>query len=154
MIMKYLIRFTLLLTLLLTTGACTHNDGDIGPLFGYWRLDKMTVNDTPHNLYDNTGVELYAFAFQSNVMYIQTMLPHLDYDRAFGTWSLDGDVMTWHFRWTDMNNYANYTDPEALMLDPSGLTTLHVLRLTSSHLDVEYTDTDGKVIRYYLTKTK
>ncbi len=143
----------MLLLIVVTMGACMHNNGDIGPLFGYWRLDEITVNDQPENLYDNTGVDLYAFAFQSNVMYIQTVYPHLDYDRAFGTWTLDGDVMTWHFRWTDDGNYSNYTEPEELMLDPTGLTTLHVIRLTSKHLDVEYTDTDGNLIRYYLTKT-
>lgn len=152
--MKSVLRVFILLSLVIITGSCTHNDGDIGPLFGYWRLDSLSVDGESENLYENTGVELYVFAFQSNVMYIQTMLPHLDYERAFGTWTLDGDVMTWHFRWTDGNNYTNYTEPEVLKLDPSGVTTLHVLRLTTSHLEVEYTDNEGKLIRYYLTKTK
>ena len=152
--MKYLLRLLILSLLVPAISSCTHNDGDIGPLFGYWRLDEVTVNDVPENLYDNTGVELYAFAFQSNVMYIQTVKAHLDYDRAFGIWSLDGDRMTWHFNWTDDGNYTNYTPPAALQLDPSGLTVMDVVKLTSSSLETVYTDQSGNSIRYYLSKTK
>ncbi len=152
--MKHKLHLFLITLLLLPILSCTSNNGDIGPLFGFWRLDEVTVNDVPENLYNGTGVELYAFAFQSNVMYIQTVKPHLDYDRAFGTWTLEGDRMTWHFNWTDDGNFTNYIAPPALLLDPSGVTVMDVVRLTSSHLETVYTDQSGNSIRYYLSKTK
>ena len=34
-------------------GACTHNNGDIGPLFGTWALDGMTVDGTEADLGDD-----------------------------------------------------------------------------------------------------
>ena len=44
--------------------ACTHNDGDIGDLYGRWQLTEMRVADsiaTPNDLF---------FSFQSSVIFV------------------------------------------------------------------------------------
>lgn len=55
----------------LLAAACTHNDGDIGDLYGRWQLTEMQVADstaTPRDLF---------FSFQSSVIFVLAS----DYDR-------------------------------------------------------------------------
>lgn len=134
-------------------GSCTHNDGDIGPLFGFWRLDSMTENDREVTLY-NTSVLRYTFAFQSNVMYIQTLYPHNDSHRCYSSWVREGDTITFDFDNHDSANNDQYTPPAALGFDPSGVTVMNVSVLTSSSLVVGYTDDNGVKRVYYLSKTR
>lgn len=57
------LRALLAATALLAT-ACTHNDGDIGDLYGRWQLTEMQVADstaTPRDLF---------FSFQSSVIFV------------------------------------------------------------------------------------
>ncbi len=64
-----IVLFILWMTILLP--ACTHNDGDIGPLFGQWKLvsiEKSGQKDTYDNLF---------LSFQSSVLEFKTVTyPH------------------------------------------------------------------------------
>ena len=61
--MKRISYILILFAVLLATG-CTHNNGDIGHLFGTWKVTEATINDRP---YDFDGNTLF-FAFQNNVV--------------------------------------------------------------------------------------
>ena len=39
-----LINVAIALLLVIVATACTHNDGDIGPWFGLWRVERLTVD--------------------------------------------------------------------------------------------------------------
>ncbi len=150
---KNITRLFLLLTILLL-GSCTHNDGDIGELFGFWRLEKMQVNTTDENLYSDTDVQLYTLAFQSDIVLLQTVLPHDDYRRAFGSWSCDASRLILNFDHSDNDDNTKYDVPEALGFNPSGVTDFEILTLSGSTLTLRYTDPDANVRTYYFKKTR
>ncbi len=69
--------------------GCTHNNGDIGPLFGTWRLDAISVmsvdpDGAPLCRVDQVGDVFWAF--QSQVVMIERVYPHHQTDKRFGTW--------------------------------------------------------------------
>lgn len=62
--MKTLSRIILIITALISLNACTHNNGDIGHLFGTWRLNTITINGDVDSVYakaDNRVVEIPIF---------------------------------------------------------------------------------------------
>lgn len=150
---KTLTRLFLLLTIFLL-GSCTHNDGDIGELFGFWRLEEMQVNSTEVNLYADTDVQLYSFAFQSDIVLLQTVLPHNDYLRAFGSWKRDGSRLILNFDHSDNDDNTKYDVPEALGFNPSGVTDFEVLSLSGSAMTLRYTDSESTVRTYYFKKSR
>lgn len=147
------IRILQLIIIMLAAASCTHNDGDIGPLFGFWRLEALAVDGNDVKLYDDETL-LYTFAFQDEVVLINTTLPHSDYDRCFGSWRRDGSTLTLDFDHTDSDDVTKYNPPAALMFDPSGVTTFDIIRLDSSHMTLAYTDAEGRRLTYYLKKTR
>ena len=63
-----------LVVMLLYTASCTHNDGDIGDLYGRWQLTEMHVGDSvarPNDIF---------FSFQSSVVF--TSYCHYDIHEA------------------------------------------------------------------------
>ncbi len=146
-----LINSILLLVLLLATGGCTRNNGDIGPLFGNWRLDSMKADGEEVELYDDTTL-LYVWAFQSSLVKIQTVQPHNDYRWAMGTWTLEGNTLSLDFNHTDIDGDYNYSPPAPLHLEGHGITPLHVTTLTGSCLKAEYTAPTGVKYEYTLHK--
>ena len=42
--MKTISRIILLIVIALSFNACTHNNGDIGDLFGTWKLETITID--------------------------------------------------------------------------------------------------------------
>ena len=71
--------------------GCTHNNGNIGPLFGLWHATSIKVDGTVDEKYDDC---LY-FAFQSSVF----SLTHVDEEKheqqiSYASWSYQGkDVL-------------------------------------------------------------
>ena len=74
--------FVILLTSLLA--ACTHNDGDIGPLFGSWQLESIEVDGTVDSSY--TGNVFWGF--QSSVIRMAVVNEHHEHVDYWGTWKL------------------------------------------------------------------
>ena len=66
--MKKLIYTLFALVALLPLAGCTHNNGDIGPWFGQWRVENITVNGEKDAEYKGN----LFFAFQSSVLRIST----------------------------------------------------------------------------------
>lgn len=71
-----IVLFILWMTILLS--ACTHNDGDIGPLFGQWKLVSIEKSGQKY-IYDNLFV-----SFQSAVIEFKTVTYPHDYDWICG----------------------------------------------------------------------
>ena len=151
---KTLISLWIMLLIMVSVSSCTHNDGDIGELFGFWGLERMQVNSTDANLYDDTDAQLYTLAFQSDIVLLQTVLPHSDYRRAFGSWKRDGSRLILNFDHTDEDDVTKYDVPEALGLNPSGVTDFEILTLTGSTMTLRYTDTEATVRTYFFKKTR
>ncbi|MDE6078923.1 MAG: lipocalin-like domain-containing protein [Duncaniella sp.] len=138
-----------IISLLLGTG-CTHNDGDIGDLFGWWTLDSLTADGTPTPLTDDE-VLLCTWAFQTSVIQIQETLDHAEARRYKGSWSREGDLLMLNFSYTD-NAGGSYVPSERFHLLP-GITPLTILKLDGSRMHLRYTHPDdGTVYDYYLSK--
>ncbi len=144
------IRIMLLAILVaMMAGGCTQNNGNIGDLFGEWRLEELKADGKPQKLYDDE-VLLYTWEFQNSLVFIQTIMPHQDYRTSRGTWTREGDILAIDFSHRD--NDGPYLAPEALHLENGGVTPLHVITLDGKNLRAEYTATDGVKYEYVLRK--
>ncbi len=132
-------------------GGCTHNNGDIGDLFGEWRLEELKADGVPQPLYDSETL-LYTWEFQSDIIFIQTILPHESYARAKGTWSRTDGMLMLDFDHHDIDGYIYYTPPAPLHLVERGVTPLHLVTLDGKNLRAEYTASDGIKYEYVLRK--
>lgn len=63
--------------------ACTHNNGDIGPLFGQWKLVEITVGDDV--IYDSGNI---YWAFQSSTLRMVKVREHNNYDEIYCNWQM------------------------------------------------------------------
>ena len=124
---NFIYRTFLASILIIILGGCTHNDGDIGELFGWWTLDRMTADGVDQNLLDE-HVLLYTFTFQTSIVQLQQTLDHADFYRVKGTWERDDDMLLLNFGHTDTAG-GYYTPPAPLHLI-RGITPLSILTLT------------------------
>lgn len=128
--------------ILLALTSCTHNNGDIGPLYGQWKLVSI----------DAQGVEIPEYngdvfwSFQDSAIQILSRMDQHEFEQRYGNWSLtDGDtrlVLTFpDDRW-----------PAPLSIGLKETTVLYVITLTSRDAVFEMSDTDGMSITYTLRK--
>ncbi|MDE6860078.1 MAG: lipocalin-like domain-containing protein [Duncaniella sp.] len=133
------------------SAGCTRNNGDIGDLFGDWRLDTLTADGLEMELY-NGDVEVYTWAFQSNIVRIQEIFTYMDFSDYIGTWRRDGDVLILDFTHHADYGDENFSPPEDLHLVEHGVTKLDIVRLDSRKLQVSYRGEDGVEYMYFLHK--
>lgn len=126
--------------ILLAVAACTHNDGDIGPIFGQWQLTNVE-GGTESNRPADTDVMYWKF--QSSVIEMYTVTPWHTSNNRFG-----------NFRIADNTLFLDFPDSEGYGQPHLGLPRqceLQILRLDSKHLVVEYhpeTDAAGVVFTF------
>lgn len=135
--MKKKILYTFFITLIaVVTSSCTRNNGDIGELFGQWKVTSITADGK--KVSDYNGV-MY-FAFQSSV-YCQKIVneeTHWD-DCVFAKWKYEGNGVLIDFTGTGyipfscsgMSEGQNYVEIESRSNDDM------IMSYTSSE-EVEY----------------
>ncbi|MCM1355138.1 MAG: lipocalin-like domain-containing protein [Staphylococcus sp.] len=148
--------YFLLLGLIVPLTGCTRHNGDIGDLFGEWRLERMTADGVDVDLYgqaDEDGVELYTWAFQSTLIRINSIYPHHHSMLSMGTWSEDGDILSLKFGYSDNveGNESFYIPPAVLQLRPDGVTRLHFDSRSGKKMVLSQTADDGVTYTYYLS---
>lgn len=87
------ILFTLVALIMLP--ACTRNNGDIGPWFGAWKVESITVDGTARSDYQGNLFML----FQSTVVKFSLSQEHHESTDVFGNWEQTGSNM--HFSFPD-----------------------------------------------------
>ena len=134
-------------------GACTHNNGDIGPLFGTWALDGMTVDGTEADLGDDDTF----MQFQGEIVMTKLIdRRHSLLRYCTGTWSREGDVLALDYTHSDDKNLPGtgvYSAPDWLLLKTNTINRLNILSLDNSHLRLRYIDADGSAVVYNFRKT-
>lgn len=133
--------------------SCTHNNGDIGPWFGTWRLDNITVDGEPDTSYEGN----IFFMFQSQVFCARTIYPYHLYSDSWARWSEeDNNILI-----IDYNNHDNLdTDQTTTLYMPpkitrmkNGVNRLHIDLFTSKTMILTLPDgADHEEIEYTLTK--
>lgn len=82
--MKILLNIMLLIAVLLPAG-CTHNNGDIGGLFGQWQLVSMESEGKDSPEYQGN----IFWSFQNSTIEMKEMAAHHEMYRTFGNYSVD-----------------------------------------------------------------
>ncbi len=72
--------------MVLALGACTSNNGNIGPWFGMWKVAEIKCNGEALPEYEGN----VFFLFQSNVFEMRQVSPDYEHESKFGVWSDDG----------------------------------------------------------------
>lgn len=149
--MKLIQNIFIVLAIVFLAAGCTRNNGDIGDLFGDWRLETLTADGEELQLYDG-DTKVYTWAFQSGIIRIQEIRAYMDYSDYLGTWSREDDELILDF--THQADYGddNFTPPETLHLVAHGVTRLEIIRLDSRKLQVGYQGEDGVKYMYFLNK--
>lgn len=137
--------YILFLSLICT--GCTHNNGDIGPWFGTWKLEEITVNGVTDTSYGND----ILWKFQSSIICIVRVEPYHERSEAWGTWSQDGNALELNYTYTDDKNSAHYVPlPETYI--PAGVTVMSIEELSGSKLKLIYHAADGNIYGYKFKK--
>ena len=90
--------YPIIMLAMLAIAGCTTNNGDIGFLGGYWRLDAIEVDDVDDTTYNGN----ITWAFQNNIIEISVLLDYHQRENYFGTWTRQGDILTL--------NYTHHSD--------------------------------------------
>ncbi|MBR5331977.1 MAG: lipocalin-like domain-containing protein [Muribaculaceae bacterium] len=141
--MKTLSRIILIITALISLNACTHNNGDIGHLFGTWKLNEITANGELDSVYAEADNVLWKF--QSSVM---SMIRANDVTHSrFESWAsweyTDNETrIALNFTNTDDNN----TNPGASIYSP--LPEMHMPKACIVYVDIITLSHKEMVLRY------
>lgn len=119
-ISTYKIFFSIIIITLL---SCTHNNGDIGPLFGQWKLTAILVNEKPDPNYD----ENIFFAFQNDITNMRIVRQNHENVETYGHWEQKGNILL-----------LIYDDPDYSPLSETyfnaGINTCEIITLNSKKL--------------------
>ena len=127
--------------LAIVAAACTHNNGDIGPWFGAWKVEAITVDGAPKADY---GGNLF-FEFQSTVVKMCLVGDHHSTTNVMGNWDEDGGVL-----------HLNFPDPRHQPIAVTSLPAdcrLSVKWSGSRHMTLSWTSPDtGQTTVFSLKK--
>ena len=137
--MKKLINTLLALVALLPLAGCTHNNGDIGPWFGQWRIESITINGEKDTDYKGN----LFFAFQSSVLRIST------------TNTQTHETGSLYSNWEEVDGYMNIKINE----DNEAIRYAAHMYEKEMHMKIEkrsgdkiltYTNSKGEAVTYHL----
>lgn len=137
--------------------GCTRNNGDIGDLFGRWRIESLTADGLEMPLYGDSSdgdndVLLYTLSFQGSLVWIQTLYPHHDQLTVKGAWSRSGDRLMLDFSHNGSDGDVYYRPPKELCLVENGVTPLTVVFESSSDMVLAYIADNGVEYEYRIVK--
>ena len=140
-----------LTALVLMMCACTSHNGDIGPYFGTWHVEKMAIDGDDDANYDDN----LFFKFQGDVI-CMVVVNDAAHTRAeyWGTWSECDDKLTLNYTYGDDNTkpgYGRYAPPAASHL-PGGITILDIIKLKGGKMQLRYVSNEDVTYNYYLKK--
>ncbi len=138
---------------LLAATGCTHNRGDIGPYFGAWKLESVTIDGKTDPDYTADNV---FWKFQTIVI----CMSRVDYDNhssdsRYGTWEENGNRLTLDFTNYDNSNPAGsskYSPLKETHLPSNAVSTLEIISQKGSTMKLEYISEEGVVYGYELKK--
>lgn len=140
-----------LFTALIFLSSCTRNNGDIGELFGRWRVETVKVDGVEEKLYDDDTL-LYTWSFQGSLMFISVINPDNSYYNIMGTWSMADGVLHLDFSYKGNDGDKYYDPPENLHMVKDGVSDMKVIRLTSRKMTLERVSEEGVRYVYHLKK--
>lgn len=132
-------------------GGCTHNNGDIGPFFGTWKLSSITVDGVPDPDYGDNVV----WKFQANVVAMVRINNRHETNESIGTWiDLGRQEIQMDFIYCDdvFPEGSDRYSPLAETHLPKGSFRLAVMALSSGDMKLRYSDPENGIIYEYALK--
>ncbi|MGN0231876.1 MAG: lipocalin-like domain-containing protein, partial [Muribaculaceae bacterium] len=87
-----------ILTALLAIAAlcsCTHNNGDIGPLFGQWKITDIATTDAATGTVTHNTTSGAFLSFQNDVVTLTQVYDGQHQSAlSYGQWELNGNSLT------------------------------------------------------------
>ncbi len=114
--MRLITRIAIILTLLISAGSCTQNDGMIGSWFGTWALDEILIDGVADADYTEGST---FFSFQSSVVRVCRMDSEVTLEDRYGTWESKDGYLTLDFSYHDdfeAPGTSRYASPEWIYL--------------------------------------
>ncbi len=149
--MKTAVRYFIVIIALFL--ASCQNNGNIGDLFGTWRVDEYTVD----GVIQTNKVKQTTFSFQSGVVYVAVLLNEYQQHIArYGTWVDNGDTFILNFTHFDDSTPQGtdiYAVPEWLGMTSEEVIIMKVDKHTSSDMEWSWIDDKGVTRIYKLHKT-
>ncbi len=126
--------------------CCTRNDGDIGPLFGFWQMEEREVEGIDlSELQEPLPPEQELFwVFQSSVIEMKHVISTSRYVSIYGNWELDGKEMRLDFPDSQQPVLEEFLLPRHC--------TVEVLALDGKTLEIAWRPESGGKVRYKFRK--
>ena len=150
-------RIIALLFIALSLNACTHNNGDIGALFGTWKLESITADNEIDSVY--AEADNIIWKFQSSVM---SMIRANDstHNRleTWGSWSYANDDTQLLLDFTHTDSYnpkpgsTKYSPLPELHMPKASTFYVDIIKLNGKEMTLRYNATDGKEYIYKFKK--
>ena len=145
--MKHLL-YSVIITLCVLLASCMQNDGNIGYLYGQWRLEHVDYNEI------ESECDTVFFSFQSNLFKIQRILYNsYDYAVFMGLYEHQNDYLKLNIY---NHNGQDAVSQEQIQTMLNDLVSLHidtvaplfqVLELDNQYMTLQYND-----YKYYFKK--
>lgn len=136
--------------LMLALCGCTHNNGNIGPWYGQWKLEALEVDGREDPAYGHNQF----WAFQNDILVINEVMSETDHLVRYATWRQEGEMLLIDFSHSDADTPSsdvNYTPPPILGLKPQAVNALKIESLGHGRTVLTY-DTGDRLITYRLRK--
>lgn len=134
--------------------SCTHNDGDIGPLFGSWRLESASRDNVAMTL---TPGKYTTWSFQNSIVLVQLIDATHYSESRIGSFSrpADGKLRI------DFDNSADgveagtgaYAAPTWMGFPGKGVFDLDIAELNGKKMVLVWNSPDGAIYEYKFSKT-
>lgn len=138
--MKHFI-YIVITVIVATLTSCMHNGGDIGYLFGQWRLEQVEYNDVAQEC------DTVFFSFQSNLFQIRKIVYNsYDYSVFMGLYEHQDDFIKFNIYNYNSKEILTPEYEQATLVD---LASLHidtvvpifkVIELDNKYMTLEYND--------------
>lgn len=153
--MKRIYSIILLVVAMTAISSCTHNNGDIGPWFGIWKLTDLKVNGTTDPGYEGN----VFWSFQTNIFQMKEVITDGTgqwSDERWGSWEeSDGDLIlsfTYSSQSTPEPGTGVYHPLSGMYLPTNQAVHLDIVKYPDSKMELAYTTDDGNQITYYFTR--
>ena len=82
--------------------SCTHNNGDIGPLFGQWKITDIATTDAATGTVTHNATSGAFLSFQNDVVTLtQVYDGQHQLALSYGKWEINGNSLTLYFDISD-----------------------------------------------------
>lgn len=82
--------------------SCTHNNGDIGPLFGQWKITDIATTDAVTGTVTHNATSGAFLSFQNDVVTLSQVYDGQHQSAlSYGQWELNGNSLTLYFDISD-----------------------------------------------------